>query len=158
MAVLLQSQSCLLDGRTSHLDYFSHCDMPSWAWLIVSLILALPSGTCRPCHSFPPTMYQSNSRNLSDLFYCITSCPSVLPSMAVRWQSQTPSVLSVRINVRSRDWKSILQNTFILFYFINYCSSTVSPFSHHHFSLPHPPPPLTLSSTPLWLCPWVLYT
>ena len=28
----------------------------------------------------------------------------------------------------------------------------------HHFPLPHPSPPPTFNSTPLWFCPWVLYT
>ena len=32
------------------------------------------------------------------------------------------------------------------------------PLSHHHFPLACPPPPPTLNPTPLWLCPWVLYT
>ena len=32
------------------------------------------------------------------------------------------------------------------------------PFSYHHFSPPHPLPPPTLHPSPLWLCPWVLYT
>ena len=32
-----------------------------------------------------------------------------------------------------------------------------SPFSYHHFPLPHPSPPPTLNPSPLWLCPLVLF-
>ena len=42
---------------------------------------------------------------------------------------------------------------FILFIVIRV---QLSPFSCHHFPLTPPPP--TLSPSPLWLCPWVLYT
>ena len=42
---------------------------------------------------------------------------------------------------------------FFLIFFID-VPIELSPFSHHHFSPPYPP----FNPTPLWLCPWVLYT
>ena len=55
------------------------------------------------------------------------------------------------------------QGTFLLFiYFCNHFFIVVwiqlPPFSQHHIPSPHPPSPLTLHPSPLWLCPWVLYT
>ena len=51
----------------------------------------------------------------------------------------------------------------VFFYFYFYwCSSTVVSIFPHHSLAPHlplhPSPPPTLSLTPFWLCPWVLYT
>ena len=56
------------------------------------------------------------------------------------------SFLSVKSNL------FLCMHVFIYFYC---CSSTV--VSIFLPSVPHPPPP-TLYPTPLWLCPWVLYT
>ena len=44
-----------------------------------------------------------------------------------------------------------------IFFFI-VVQGQLSPFSHHHFPQLHPLPPPTLNPSPLWLCPWVLYT
>ena len=43
------------------------------------------------------------------------------------------------------------------FFFID-VQVELSPFSPHHSPPPQPSPPPTLDPTPLWLCPWVLYT
>ena len=45
-----------------------------------------------------------------------------------------------------------------LFFFFIVVPVQLSLFSHHYFPLPHLPPSPALTPSPLWLCPWVLYT
>ena len=47
---------------------------------------------------------------------------------------------------------------YFFFSFFHYCSGTIVSIFPHHWLPPHPFPPPTLNSTPLWLCPCVLHT
>ena len=53
-------------------------------------------------------------------------------------------------------FEALLKIIFIFHFFI--VQVQLSPLSCYHFPMPHPPPPPTLNLSPLWLCPWVLYT
>ena len=51
----------------------------------------------------------------------------------------------------------LLYFAFYFYLFTVIVQVQLSPFSHHHFPLHHPPPPSTLNPAPLCLCPRVLY-
>ena len=48
--------------------------------------------------------------------------------------------------------------SFFFFFFFTVVQVQLSPFSHHHFPLPHTSLPPSLNPPTHWLCPWVLYT
>ena len=50
---------------------------------------------------------------------------------------------------------------FLILFYLNFfivVQVQLFPFSCHHFPRHHPHPLPTLNLSPLWLCPWVLYT